>query len=136
VVDRWIEAARGPAIRSIICLLADEHLKRYDSIPGGLLGRYIAAGFEVAHIPVLDHRVPTMSDDELKAAWAAFRRLPGPALVHCSAGIESDGGGGRVHPQGGRYRPGRSPAALVLLPGLRVAVHAPVVDPAELTAVW
>jgi ribA/ribD-fused uncharacterized protein len=90
-VDRWVEAARRLAIRSIICLLADEHLKLYDAVAGGLLSRYVAAGFEVAHIPVRDHCDPPMSDDELQAAWEAFCRLPGPVLVHCSAGIDRTG---------------------------------------------
>ena len=45
VVDAWIREARSLGIRSIICLLNDEHLCLYDKIPGGLIGYYTHLNF-------------------------------------------------------------------------------------------
>ena len=88
-VQRWIEAAQSLGIVSIVCLLADEHLCLYPD--GDLLGIYRAAGFEVRHIPATDHRRPLLTEDQLAAVLQAYRELPKPALIHCSAGIDRTG---------------------------------------------
>ena len=88
-VKRWIESAQSHGIVSIVCLLADEHLCLYPD--GDLLGIYRAAGFEVRHIPATDHRRPPLTDDQLAAVLQAYRELPKPALIHCSAGIDRTG---------------------------------------------
>jgi protein-tyrosine phosphatase len=88
-VQRWIESAQSLGITSIICLLAEEHLCLYPD--ADLLGIYRAAGFEVRHIPVVDHRDPPLDDDHLAAVLHAWRELPKPALIHCSAGIDRTG---------------------------------------------
>ena len=88
-VQRWIEFAQALGIVSIICLLADEHLCLYHD--EDLLGIYRTAGFEVRHIPVTDHRCPPLDADQLEAVFRAWRDLPKPVLIHCSAGIDRTG---------------------------------------------
>ena len=88
-VQRWIEFAQALGIVSIICLLADEHLCLYPD--EDLLGIYRTAGFEVLHIPVTDHRCPPLDADQLEAVFRAWRDLPKPVLIHCSAGIDRTG---------------------------------------------
>jgi protein-tyrosine phosphatase len=88
-VQSWIESAQSHGIVSIVCLLAEEHLCLYPD--GDLLGIYRAAGFEVRHIPATDHRKPPLIGDQLAAVLQAYRELPKPALIHCSAGIDRTG---------------------------------------------
>lgn len=88
-VKRWIESAQAHGIVSIVCLLANEHLCLYPD--GDLLGIYRAAGFEVRHIPATDHRRPPLTEEQLAAVLQAYRELPKPALIHCSAGIDRTG---------------------------------------------
>jgi protein tyrosine/serine phosphatase len=88
-VQRWIEFAQALGIVSIICLLADEHLCLYPD--EDLLGIYRTAGFEVRHIPVTDHRHPPLDADQFEAVFRAWRELPKPVLIHCSAGIDRTG---------------------------------------------
>ena len=80
-----------PFLRSILCLLADEHLDLYSGLPGGLLDYYRTRGFMVAHVPVADHKTPPLNDAELDHVWKAFRDLPKPVLAHCSAGVDRTG---------------------------------------------
>ena len=91
-VDAWIARVREAGVRSVICLLGDDQLPLYaEALPEGLLGRYRAAGFEVAHMGVRDGLTEPYTAAQLDEAWASFRRLPKPVLVHCSAGYDRTG---------------------------------------------
>ncbi len=89
-VDRWLEPIQESGIRSIICLLDDEQLKFYD-VTEGLVAYYRKKGFDVVHIPVRDHKSPALSPEESRGVLEAFRGLPKPVLVHCSAGRDRTG---------------------------------------------
>jgi protein-tyrosine phosphatase len=90
-VDAWAAEARAFGIKSIVCLLADDQLPLYSQLPTGLISYYRDAGFSVEHIPAQDHQHPPLSQDHLDKIWAAYRELPKPVLVHCSAGIDRTG---------------------------------------------
>jgi hypothetical protein len=92
LVESWVDRILGAGFRSIISLLEEAQLDRHDVRggpdlhPGGLLGYYRHRGLEVASIPCTDYQRP--SDDNMREALAAFRRLPQPVLLHCSGGID------------------------------------------------
>ena len=90
-VEDWIGAAKSQGVKSIVCLLNEQHLKLYGALPGGLLQAYRDAGFEVGHVPVVDHQRPPLSAEELAVVERKFEELPKPVLVHCSAGIDRTG---------------------------------------------
>jgi protein-tyrosine phosphatase len=82
-------------IQSVICLLNDHQLDYYSRLPNGLLDYYTCKGFQVTHIPITD---PTCDergwqelDKNLENIYEAFKTLPKPVLVHCSAGIDRTG---------------------------------------------
>lgn len=88
-VDKWIDEAKSTyAIKSIICLLGQDQLDLYASLPADLVSYYRGHGFEVEHIPVHDHQRPPLSDTDLARVWSAYKLLPKPVLVHCSAGVD------------------------------------------------
>ncbi len=94
VVKEWASAVSGLGTLSVICLMDDQQISRYDGIGGngeGLLDYYRTLGLEVKHIPAEDYKTPPLSDTELNAVWEAFQRLPKPTLVHCSAGRDRSG---------------------------------------------
>lgn len=92
VVDDWIADARAFGVNSIICLIDADQLWLYrKSVPEGLIARYRASGFEVAHIPTLDHQTHPFTPEQYEEAWRSFVELPKPVLVHCSAGMDRTG---------------------------------------------
>ena len=84
-VKSWIKTARKFGIRSIICLLDEQHLCLYERI-GGLLSYYRENGFEVVHVRVRDHQDPPLNKEELRKVVKSQKKLLGPLLIHCSAG--------------------------------------------------
>lgn len=91
VVEDWIAGAKAAGVKSIDCLLNDQHLKLYAALPGGLIQAYRNAGFNVAHVPVADHQRPPLLPSGHEAVEVHFTGLPKPVLVHCSAGIDRTG---------------------------------------------
>ena len=103
-VDEWIAGAKKAGIKSILLLLGPDQLHMYKDVPGGLPNYYRKNGFKVAHVPTIDkHRVfinaklkapkgmKWLSQSKLNKAYAAYKKLPKPVLVHCSAGIDRSG---------------------------------------------
>jgi protein tyrosine phosphatase (PTP) superfamily phosphohydrolase (DUF442 family) len=90
-VDAWIAEAMAEGVRSIICLLGDDQLPLYAALPDGLIAYYRAAKFTVAHVPSRDHANPPLSREQLDTVRHAYRELPKPVLVHCSAGCSRTG---------------------------------------------
>jgi len=83
--------ARALRIRSILCLLDDEQLGRYDHLSGGLLETYRRGGFAVGHVPIRDLQTPPIPEFRLPEIWRLFQELPSPLVVHCWAGIDRTG---------------------------------------------
>ena len=90
-VTSWIDGVRSLGVASILCLLAEDQLAFYEGVPGGLLAAYRSAGFAVAHVPARDLQRPPLTDAQLDDVWRAYRSLPKPVLVHCSAGVDRTG---------------------------------------------
>ena len=91
VVAHWIAEVESMGAKSIICLLNDQHLKLYGAQSTGLLQAYRDAGFQVGHVPAVDHQRPPLSVIELKSVEQHFKELPKPILIHCSAGVDRTG---------------------------------------------
>jgi protein tyrosine phosphatase len=90
-VDAWVEEVRSFGVKSIICLLAEDQLVLYSTLPSDLLTYYQQAGFSVAHVSARDHQSPPLTESHLKRIWEAYESLPKPVLIHCSAGVDRTG---------------------------------------------
>lgn len=92
-VAEWLDQLqRDFKIRSVICLMEFRDLRSYYEDGGlalhadGLLGFYRSRGLVVSHTPLSDYQRPKQA--KRQEVYGAFERLPGPVLVHCSAGAD------------------------------------------------
>lgn len=82
-VKKWLDDSKKEhGIKSIICLLCNEHLSLY---PMSLINFYKLHKFDVFHLKIADNNLPTIS--QLDKIYDAFESLPKPVLIHCSAGM-------------------------------------------------
>jgi len=99
LVKEWTARLQFLGIRSIISLMHTRDLSYYEGLDLGastLLDFYKARGLGVAHLPWEDpHHSKTSSAQVRKKLLAvraealeAYRRLPKPVLIQCSAGID------------------------------------------------
>lgn len=93
VVFEWLDAVRAESVVSILCLLDDQHLAMYSHCAEGkgLLSAYTKAGFTVGHVPIADHKIPSVNEAEMAHVLALYDTLPKPVLIHCSAGRDRTG---------------------------------------------
>lgn len=98
----WVErVVQENGIRSIICLMHPKELRYYEDLeldPDGLLGFYERNGILVRHLPWADpahaksaeerSRVLRQVEQVKVKALEAFKELPKPVLIQCSAGID------------------------------------------------
>ena len=88
-VEAWIAAMISEQINRVVCLLHDEQLAFYTSVPGGLLARYRHAfGQEnVLHARVEDYHLIDTSDLERVIDFLLRSEASGTrVVVHCSGG--------------------------------------------------
>ena len=111
-VEAWLDEARAQGIRSILCLLDERQLGYYRRVPGGLLETYRRAGMAASSVPVTDLQTPPIPPADLPRVWRAFRELPPPLLIHCSAGIDRTGAA--VAYLRSRLTPSQNPEGCVL----------------------
>jgi hypothetical protein len=91
IVDGWIEKAKTSfGVESVICLLEVRELRFYKHLPLDLISHYRSSGLKVKHVPVRNG-TRRFSKKQLKAIWKAYKRLPKPLLITCSAGIGRTG---------------------------------------------
>lgn len=92
LVEAWVSRAIEAGFRSVISLLEPKQLLLHYVAGGlnlhaeGLLGYYESRGLQVKSIPCTDYQEP--SDQKKLRVLEAFRSLPQPVLLHCSAGID------------------------------------------------
>ena len=91
-LEAWVDRVIQGGFRSVISLLEVAQLERHYIRGGinlhsqGLLGYYRHRGLKVQSVPCTDYQRP--SDRQMHKIQEAFLRLPRPALLHCSAGID------------------------------------------------
>jgi hypothetical protein len=92
LVEAWVNRVIDAGFRSVISLLEPKQLVLHYVTGGlglhqeGLLGYYQSRGLEVKSIPCTDYQKP--DDQQKHQVLEAFQNLPGPVLLHCSAGID------------------------------------------------
>ena len=91
-VESWVDRVVDAGFRTVISLLEEaQHERHYirgglSLHPDGLYGYYESRGLWVATVPCTDCQRP--SEDQMRQVLDAFRRLPKPVLLHCSAAID------------------------------------------------
>lgn len=100
-VVAWVSRVCALGVRAVICLMHPKELRYYDGLPDlpdGLLALYGSCGLEVRQLPWADPahaKTPQARQallnrvHEIKIeAYSAYKALPKPVLLHCSAGID------------------------------------------------
>jgi hypothetical protein len=87
--NKWagqVSTATVYGIQSVICLLDQNQLRFYEQLPLGLVSYYRQNGLITEHIPVRLQPHIVLDRIQREKLWKAYKRLPKPIIVHCSAG--------------------------------------------------
>lgn len=94
VADDWLAFMKSQGVRRVVCLLADDELKYYPTLSGGLLGLYAGTFGEdnVLWAPTADRKLPGAEALRHILHFLYDAALKGEkTVVHCSAGLGRTG---------------------------------------------
>jgi hypothetical protein len=94
VVDEWLAYMKKQEIAGVVCLLSEDELKFYPTLPGGLLGYYAEAfgADNVLWAPTPDLKLPAA--EAVRHILKFLQDAAGKGekvVVHCSGGIGRTG---------------------------------------------
>ena len=94
VMKDWRETVLSLGIRSVICIMDQNQVDKYngiDNIGDGLFSFYKENGLTVHHMNVEDYKKPPLNESEVELVLKAYSELEKPVLIHCSAGKDRTG---------------------------------------------
>jgi protein-tyrosine phosphatase len=93
-VEEWINFMKSKGIKRVVCLLDEQHLRYYKSLPSGLIGEYVKSFGEnnILHAPIDDfHLVDELTLGSILSFLDTSKSRNEPVVIHCAAGIGRTG---------------------------------------------